>query len=85
MICFIADSNAFAEKAPLGDAGKNLHDLGVNACAATLLYASMHAPTVISNLPSMIAMILVLVSTFNRKILSSSSHPPVLVPPIKWK
>ena len=57
-IFFIASSRAFTEKAPAGEAGRNVVRFGVKACWATSLYACIHSFTVIPNLPSIIAMIL---------------------------
>jgi hypothetical protein len=54
----MAFSRAFAENAPVGDAGNIEVRLGVKACSATCLYARMHSSTVMPSLPSMMAMIL---------------------------
>jgi hypothetical protein len=67
-IFLIAASRAFAEKAPVGEAGRrgtNALRFGVKACWATSLYACIHSCTVMPNLPSIIAMILCSPSVMN--------------------
>lgn len=84
--CFMAPSSAFAENAPLGDAGRIDVRFGVKACWATPLYARIHSSVVIPNLPSIIAMILVnKLSKNNPGAWNMHSYPPVLVPPMMSK